>query len=758
MQDSFVSFSKAQILKFALAQNLSKQQPTMRKTLIALLICLHSIGLYAQSFSYFITDSIQVYIENEVLPNAWAGGLNSTSVNTLDVNEDGEEDLVLYDRTNDKISVFINRDNRWEYTPYFEVGFPQVDYWLLLRDYNADGLKDLFTGTSAGIKIYKNLGFENGQPIWELITDLIRTQGFSGSNINLKVDITDVPGIVDVDNDGDLDIFTVLPSIGGSVEFHRNLGIENFNSPDSLIFEKVTDQWGSLVECGNCTDYFFDGGASCRSKAVKHAGSTILLFDADGDGDKELIWGESDCTHLTYFENKGSAEQVLFDSFEFNFPANESANILFPAAFLEDVDFDNTADIILTPNLFANEAKTEDFANSIRRYKLDDVSGDYQLIENNFLQNTMIEVGEGAYPAVADEDGDGDLDLFIANKGRPTTNTFVASILLFENQGNNDKPLFRLKTDDYLNLSKFAYQELKVQFVDINSDGKQDLVYTAFQPGTSPAIRFLLNLAESADAQLSYSTSQIKRLNISIDRLDEAHFVDVDKDGNLDLLLGKFRGGELLYFRNTGGTDPESFSFEESVNGFGGITFNNLKRELSLETADLDGNGKLDLLTGDRSGNITFYPDFQDDLTADFNTIGDTIFNPSSKQYVQYHFGSGVFPVVFNKDIIVGLETGGLMFLRHNQEEIVSALPKQTKAPELSVYPNPVADYLYLDVPLRGTLEIFDTQGVKVGSFVKNSVNNALKVEMPNAFPNGLYILRFNSVNGVMRKKITLLR
>ena len=730
----------------------------MKRTLLIVFFYIHATGLHAQSFSYFITDSIQVFIENEKLPNAWGGGLNSAQVNTLDLDEDGDEDLVLYDRTNDKISVFINRNNQWEYAPYFEVGFPQVDYWLLLRDYNSDGLKDIFTGTSAGIKVFKNKGFGSNGLEWELVADPLRTLGFSATNINLKVDITDVPGVVDIDNDGDLDIFTVLPSIGGSVEFHRNLSVENFDSPDSLIFEKVTDQWGGLVECGNCTDYFFDGGASCRSKAIKHAGSTILLFDVDGDGDKELVWGESDCTHLTYFENKGSVEQVLFDSFNFNFPAGEPANVLFPAAFLEDVDFDNTADIILTPNLFANEAKTEDFANSLWRYKVDDVSGDYQLIEKNFLQNTMIEVGEGAYPAVADEDGDGDLDLFIANKGRPTANTFVASISLFENQGSNDKPLFRLKTEDYLNLSKFAYQELKIQFVDINSDGKQDLVYTAFQPGTSPTIRFLLNLAESADVQLSYSTSQIKRFNISIDRLDEAHFVDVDDDGNLDLLLGKFRGGELLYFRNTGGTDPESFSFEESVNGFGGVTFNNLKRELSLETADLDGNGKLDLLTGDRSGNITIYPDFQDDLSVDFTAVGDTILNPNSKQYIQYHFGAGVFPVVFNKDIILGLETGGLMYLRHNQEEIVSALPNEADSQNLTVYPNPTSDFLYLEVPFRGKLEMFNTQGLSVGTFMKNSTHGALKVAVPDMLPNGLYILRFTSKEGTVSEKITVLR
>ena len=47
---------------------------------------------------------------------------------------------------------------------------------------------------------------------------------------------SDIPAIVDVDLDGDLDILTF--HIGGSnVEYHQNQSMDLYGVPDSLIFE-----------------------------------------------------------------------------------------------------------------------------------------------------------------------------------------------------------------------------------------------------------------------------------------------------------------------------------------------------------------------------------------------------------------------------------------------------------------------------------------------------------------------------------------
>jgi len=707
-------------------------------------------SLYAQSFVFFLSDSIDVFQSDTLVKHAWAGGLNSVQVNTIDLNDDGEKDLLLYDRSNNKISTFLNTDSGLQYAPYFETGFPEVNFWMLLRDYDGDGLKDIFTGTSAGIRAYRNKGFQNGNIEWELVKNPVLSLGFSGSQTNLKIDITDVPAITDIDNDGDLDIFNFVPSLGGSVEFHKNLSIENFGVVDSLIFEKVTDRWAGMVECGTCSDYFFDGGASCRRAALNHAGSALLVFDNDGDGDKELLLGEADCTQMTFFENKGDETNVLFDNYDKTFLGDSPDGLLFAAAFLEDIDFDGEEDLIVSSNLFFNETQTEDFAASVWRYKRPDAtSNQFQLVEKDFLQKDMLDLGEGAYPAVADEDGDGDLDLFIANKGRVVDGFFVATIQLYTNEGSDENPIFRLTDEDYLNLSRFSYQELKVQFKDINQDDKEDLIYTAIQPGTGSSIRYLLNLNTEDNAPLSYSTTQIQRLDIPVERLDEVHFEDVDEDGNQDLLVGRFRGGELVYYRNTG-----NLEFAEPVNGFGGITFNNFKRELSIETADLDSDGNLELITGDRSGNITIYPFFQQETQATFTAIGDTIFDTSRSQFVEYNFGTGIFPVAFGKDIIVGTEAGGVRYLRNRNEPIINSLPQESDIDLLIVYPNPFENSFNVEISQTGIAKVYNTQGKLIFTKKKNTVGEILSINFDSQLPNGLYILTFEGKEKVYTKKL----
>ena len=43
----------------------------------------------------------------------WAGGLNAAHHNTMDLNDDGKDDLVIFDRTADKVITFLNDNNQY---------------------------------------------------------------------------------------------------------------------------------------------------------------------------------------------------------------------------------------------------------------------------------------------------------------------------------------------------------------------------------------------------------------------------------------------------------------------------------------------------------------------------------------------------------------------------------------------------------------------------------------------------------------------
>ena len=119
-------------------------------------------------FTYAIDQSIPVKnASGNALSLPWAGGLNATQYNNLDLDGDNKEDLVLFDRTANKPITLINEGGRYTYAPQYEKLFPSLTNWLLLRDFNCDGKKDIFTGDILGISVFVNVTKPEGQLEWE---------------------------------------------------------------------------------------------------------------------------------------------------------------------------------------------------------------------------------------------------------------------------------------------------------------------------------------------------------------------------------------------------------------------------------------------------------------------------------------------------------------------------------------------------------------------------------------------------------------
>src|SRR5690606_26054989 len=93
---------------------------------------------------------IPVATPTRPLLNPWSGGLNTPQFSTIDLNKDGREDLFIFDRMLRKVYTYlaVQEGGQWRYTyaPEYEAMFPEeLENWVLLRDYNCDGLKDIFT-------------------------------------------------------------------------------------------------------------------------------------------------------------------------------------------------------------------------------------------------------------------------------------------------------------------------------------------------------------------------------------------------------------------------------------------------------------------------------------------------------------------------------------------------------------------------------------------------------------------------------------
>ena len=328
---------------------------------------------YAQDFTFKFDNSLKIIQNGQMLPNAFAGGLNAPQFSTCKLDNDGIEDLVVFDRTANKLYTFLARKNDagnyfWQYFPQYETAFPKISNWILLRDYNRDGKKDIFTYTPSGIKVYQNISTTNLS--FKLIADPIFSTGYSGK-LNLYLSSADIPAITDVDNDGDDDIVAFDPS-GNFAAFHKNFSIENYKNANVLEFKRVGDCWGGFFKehyddmvfnqpCGENPQPLENPFPEVSSAKVLHSGNSLLLLDVNGDGLKDVLYGHVTQNRVASLINVGTASQAKFNSGNFNYPNSYPVNFpVFPAIYYEDLDFDGVKDLVASPNGSDNALQTVD--------------------------------------------------------------------------------------------------------------------------------------------------------------------------------------------------------------------------------------------------------------------------------------------------------------------------------------------------------------------------------------------------------------
>jgi hypothetical protein len=720
------------------------------------------LGAFAQ-FSYVIDQSIPVRDQagNEMaIP--WAGGLNAAHYNVMDLNEDGNEDLVIFDRTADKIITFLNEENQYRYAPEYQNFFPSdITNWLLLRDFNCDGRKDIFTGNTLGIKVYTNVTGP-GEPLtWEHYlfrtgfgdgtSPVLLTKGFT-AKVNLQLQFDDLPSIADADGDGDLDIFNVRFVGNGTIEYHRNYSMERFGTCDSLDFERITQTWGGITEC-QC-GLFALNGEECPPTTggrTKHAGGKSLLsIDVDGDTDMDILFSEASCSRLFLLKNEGTTSNPVVNAVT-TFPTDVPADFsIFPAAFYEDLDFDGKKDLVSVPNIFSKSLFDSNLARSNWFYKNTGTTAApaFDFVKNNFLQEHMIDVGDNAVPAFSDYDADGDYDLFISQS---TSENFIAMISLYENTGTATEPNFLLVTNDMWELSQYLLYNMKMQFADVNADSRIDLAFTAtsLQSG-STKIYYILNKSNST---LDLNGQPLQDMGITIGFGENVLITDVNKDGFADLLIGRSTGS-LQFWKNTSKDGALTFALDDD--SYLGLASTVLRQNITCFASDLDGDGKTDLMLGDQTGIIRVVSNFREatDATGAFQEI---VFNPISEQYESVNLGGQIWPVASNlfgttkPTIVVGSVLGGLMTLRHDDGE---SLPE---TPTIEVYPNPVAKEAALTIKIDrpGTMQIFSMLGQELTPASYLPANEEITYKMEYAAA-GVYILKFIINNRSLTRRIVV--
>lgn len=508
----------------------------------------------------------------------WLGGFNQPRPQIRDIDGDGDQDLFIQEYSG-RIIFFENVGTphkalfQWRSNAFQGL---EAGEWYRFTDLDSDGDADLLTEEIFSyIRYYRNEGSLT-EPRFVLAADSLRD--VNGDPI--FSDRQNIPNITDIDCDGRLDL--LIGRLTGTITQYSEVGRDENGLPR---FIHVTDRFQNIEIVAK----FGPGGAlpgripGGNPAGSLHGANTLALADLDADGDKDLFWGDFFEAGLLYIENEGTCKRPDLDGEPIQFPPNNPLLTSgYNAPALADMDADGDLDMLVgvLGGAFNPNRTTID-----NLYYLEHtMAGEFEIRTSRFL--TSIDVGSESVPVFVDLDSDGDYDLLVSNKidqsGRTTGHMFR-----FENTGSARVPEFELRGTMPIE-GAFHYSPA---FGDLDGDGEVDMILGNWRA----------NLALYWGRNGEFKSDSTFDVTLTRGTNGAPALVDIDADGDLDLFVGE-ASGELNFYRNRGSTTRPEFVLEsESYDGI------DVGRRSVPRFVDLDRDGDQDLILGSESNGIQVY-------------------------------------------------------------------------------------------------------------------------------------------------------
>jgi hypothetical protein len=543
----------------------------MRFKLILFSLLFTFLTAYSQNRYSFTRDiNTPVTVGSDTLINPWAGGINYPNFSNLDINFDGKDDLLVFDRSGQRIMPFvvetINGTDVYRYRPEFIANFPQradMDYYLL-RDYNCDGLPDVFIGEGE-IYVFENTS-SNGQLSFSPANNgqALRTNYLGGGIATYFVLGSDLPVIDDVDSDGDIDLLN-FEANGFQVEMHENF------APCGLNFAQTDACWGDFAEYGIYRTVELDacGGGKKGLSKVQHAGSAMAVIDLDADNVKDLLLTSVSYRTLSALINGGTNDTANLISQDTTYPPNRPVDDYeFPAPFLADATMDGLDDLLISSfnNAISGSIDNSNTHAGVLRYENTGAANlpNFVFKEDDFLQGKMIDHGTAATPRLVDMDNDGLTDLVVAIAARYNgPGNFKSQFYYYKNTGTSTQPAFTLVDTNFANMLSYNLgREITPAFGDLDDDGDVDMIVGLI----SGYFHEFENIGNPSSP--NFAPKNLLLTNTDVSANAAPYLFDLDNDDDLDLFIGN-NVGKIFYFENTGTKSLANFNLKSSF--FAGI-------------------------------------------------------------------------------------------------------------------------------------------------------------------------------------------
>ncbi len=729
---------------------------------IALVLITHQIG-GSQNIDYKFVPSGS---EGVVKSFPFIGGITNPQFSNIDFNSDGKQDLFVFDKMGDVILPFVytgtNGSISYEYHPEYKSIFPEMKEWALLRDYNNDGIQDIFCFSyeeiGSGTQVYKGV-INNGvliyeKQLFEQHTSHILFYDHSGGRSGLYTPSSDIPSIEDIDNDGDLDILS-FEIDGGYLYYYKNLVVEEGLPADTFKFVQEDLCWGKFFESGIIDSIYLSTDPNdcfhfkLPAGTKRHAGSTTLALDLDGDMDKDLLLGDITTYGLLALTNGGDENKAWITEQDKTFPSYDKQLEMdgFLASFYVDVNNDGKRDLIATPN----QPGTGRTRNHIWLYlnEGEDNHPVFSFHTENFLVDETINMGSATKPRFIDYNGDGLMDIIVGSNGYyEDGGERLPRLFLLRNQGTKSEPNYALIDDNYLDL--FNFSEIigspSPAVGDIDNDNDQDLLVGL----NNGSMIYYQNLAGSGQA-VNFDNSVYPFIDFFLGTTLSPYIFDLNGDNLNDIVVGE-KNNSLNYYQNQGSAG--SYQFESDITlppnseTLGNIFTSTQDFERRNGTPTIfESEGQKYLFLGYRYGKMELFEISEDPINGDYFLVNDDFENIREG----YSIGMDIADIDDDGlyELLIGNSRGGVSFYDTDISSSKTVNTNEASLENVIRISNPVSNKLifYSNGFQLDKLEIYDHLGRLILSD-ENVLNNEINV---SSLQSGHYLIKINRGEEILK-------
>jgi len=482
-----------------------------------------------------------------------------SSVLSADINRDGKTDVVGAASTGNEIAWWrnINGSGTNWVKQIIDQSFTGAQA-IAVTDLDRDGDYDVVAAANLnpGGRVY---WWENSDGVGSSWVARVISPSFNGAY---------AVSTADFDADGDIDVLAAAQVSDDVTWFENNNGIGTswtVHTVDGLVDGARAVQSGDIDHDGDidiaAVAFIQNQMAWWKNNSIHHSAAfcdntvvsptfqgaqSVRAVDLDLDGDPDIIGAASIDNRISWWENTDGDGNVWLER-----PVDTNV----PSAWAitdADIDGDGTPDIVAASRS----------SHTIAWWKDLDGSG------INWVRHTIdMSVTFAQAVAASDLDGDGDPDVVGASFGS-------GEVICWNNLGPGGT-----NWSKHIITSSFAGANAVV-IADINHDGNKDILGSAFSAGR---IAWWENVGGSTTNWIEHSVDD------SFSGSQTASAMDMDHDGDLDVIGASFDLDQITWWENVDGT---------GTNWITHIVDQNIDGASAVTAVDLDADGDIDIAGG----------------------------------------------------------------------------------------------------------------------------------------------------------------